>query len=118
MAMSRAYTGVLFVMAGLMLVIAWLDPAIYGFLAYSAPDEYLELLMAGMRADQVLSVVVGLLSLAAALLRLRGHQFARGATNLATWAYLIVPPLVGLIPFGYWYLNVRKRERAPAVETP
>lgn len=118
MALSRPYTGVLSVMTALMLAIAWLDPAIYGSLAHVAPDEYLPLLVGAMRTDQALSIAVAALSLAAALLRTRGHRFARGATVLATCAYLIVPPILGLVPFGYWYLSVRKRERPSTPETP
>ncbi len=117
MALSRPYTGVLFVMTALMLAIAWLDPAIYRFLTDLAPEEYLPLLVGAMRTDQALSIAVAGLSLAGALLRTRDHRFARGATALATCAYLIVPPILGLVPFGYWYLSVRKRERLSTPET-
>jgi hypothetical protein len=101
-----------------MLAIAWLDPAMYRSLADLAPDEYLPLVAGAMRTDRALSIAVAGLSLAAALLRTRDHRFARGATALASFAYLIVPPILGLVPLGYWYLGVRKRERPSTPETP
>ena len=66
-----------------------------------------------MRSDQIASVTVAVLSLWAAVLRVRRHRFARSATAIASFAYLVVPPIVGLLPFGYWYLRVRRREPSP-----
>ncbi len=110
--LRRAYTGVLYLMVGVLAVIALLDPAEYAGLAALVPRGYGELVARLMRFDQLLTLSIALLSLLAAVQRSRGDRHALRWTAVASYAFLAVPSLVGLLPFGYWFLRVRSRERA------
>jgi hypothetical protein len=110
--LRRSYTAVLYAMAGVLVAIALLDPVAYARLAILAPPGYQEVVVGLMRLDQVITLSVGAVSLVAAVQRSRGPRGALGWTAVASYAFLLVPSLVGLLPFGYWFLWVRKRERA------
>jgi hypothetical protein len=101
-------------MPAILLGVALLDPAEYARVAVLVPHVYGGIIAGLMRADQVVTLSVGLLSLLAAVQRTRGRRHALRWTAAASYAFLLVPSLIGLVPFGYWFLAVRKREREAA----
>jgi hypothetical protein len=110
--LRRAYTAVLYIMPAVLLGMTLLDPAEYARLAVLVPPGYRGVVPGLMRLDQLMTLSIALLSLLAAVQRTRGdHPRALRWTAVASYAFLVVPSLVGLIPFGYWFLSVRKRER-------
>jgi hypothetical protein len=98
-------------MPGVFLGVVLLDPALYQRLAPLAPPGYRIVVVGLMRFDQLVTLAVGLLSLAAAVQRTRGDRHALRWTSVASYAFLAVPSLVALLPFAYWFLGVRKHER-------
>jgi hypothetical protein len=99
-------------MPGVFVVIVLLDPGLYDRLALLAPPGYRVVVVGLMRFDQLVTLSVALLSLMAAVQRTRGSRHALRWTAVASYAFLVVPSLVALIPFAYWFVGVRKHERA------
>jgi hypothetical protein len=97
--------------------IVMVDPALYAGLGTLVPLEYRFLVPGVLRFDQVVTLAIALLSLGAAVQRSRGYGKALRWTAVASYALLFVPSMVGLIPFGYWFLRVRKLERRPEVRS-
>ena len=64
-----------------------------------------------MRFDQIASFSVAGLSFLTAFLRSRGHPLSLRATSLTSYVYLLIPPVLGLVPFVYWYRRVRPIEK-------
>ena len=110
--LRRVYTAVLYVMPAVLLVIVLLDPGLYDRLALLAPPAYRVVVAGLMRFDQLVTLSVALLCLVAAVQRTRGSPHALRWTAVASYAFLVVPSLVALVPFAYWFLGVRKHERA------
>jgi hypothetical protein len=110
--LRSVYTAVLYLMPVVLLVIVLFDPALYDRLAPLAPPGYRVVVVGLMRFDQLVTLSVALLSLVAAVQRTRGGRHALRWTAVASYAFLAAPSLVALIPFAYWFLGVRKHERA------
>ena len=109
--LERGYTAVLYAMVGVLAVLTLLDPSEYATLAVLVPQAYRGAVAGLMRVDQILTLSVAALSLLAAVQRTRGDRHALRWTAIASYAFLL-SSLVGLLPFGYWFLRVRQRERA------
>jgi hypothetical protein len=106
----NAYTLVLYVMAGFMLLIVIIDPYIYGFLQTALPES--KKLFAQMQlVDQTVLGSLSFLCLVTGILRSNRSHFAIRVTAAVSCIFLLVPPVVGLIPFIYWVGWVRNREQ-------
>ena len=97
-------------MPAVLFVVVLLDPAEYAGLARLLPAAYRDVVPGLLRVDEIVTLSVAVLSLFAAVQRARGDWCAGGWTPLASYVFLVVPSLVGLLPFGYGLLRVRKRE--------
>ena len=98
-------------MVGVLAVLTLLDPSEYATLAALLPPGYRGFVAGLMRFDQMLTLSIAALSLLAAVQRTRGNRHALRWTAVASYAFLVTS-LVGLVPFGYWFLRVRRREGA------
>lgn len=108
-ALVNAYTVLLYAMACLLLCVAIVDPLVDRLLMEKLPEpgRWAGLLI---QANQALAGGVALVCLAAAVLRSRGARSAAGLTAFASWLFLVVSPVLGVVPFAWWLGWVRTRE--------
>lgn len=107
----RTYTTVLYTFAALMLFVALvLDPIVHASVIDTEIGARMENIWP-MWLDQLVTGSMGFFSLAIAVLRTRGSPYAVRATRVLSQFLIVIPPVVGLLPFIYWFGWVRRRER-------